>query len=176
MTAVTTGSPRTEAEPMAFTREEFLRGVFAAGGWFLLIDTVLNIYLMVGVLLVVVVAAFWTAIAALAFGPVAHAIGRGLRRTSALRVHLLAFAGLGLVVGVVMTVIALSAFGGGPWNLVWDGWFSYMFATHVVAATVAVPLGWWHTARKALRPHAPREPHASAGDDLVTDAHEHPAG
>lgn len=78
-------------------------------------------------------------------GPAAWLLGRSLRRVRAMRRHLVAFALLGLAVGLATSAIATATmqFPGS------QGPIFVLIATP--AAAVAVAFGWWRTASWALR-------------------------
>ncbi|WP_102192206.1 hypothetical protein [Microbacterium aurantiacum] len=150
---------------MAFTRDELARGAFSAwgifmglmlggliimfigsgfqsaptSGWGSLIGTALGIGLFAGIIGGVI------SLLAMALGmPVAWLLGRALRRVAALGIHLLVYSAFGIVIGAAaMWAVSLLFPGGVIENSV--GW--------IVAgsAFVAVPAGWWLTARSALR-------------------------
>lgn len=161
-------SPRTEDEPMAFTRDELGRGAFCAWGifmglmlggliiwmlagsaltamsfspmswWNSLVGTLVLVFIYAGIIGGV------TSLLVMALGiPVAWLLGRALRRVTAYGIHLLVYSGLGIVVGIAaMWAVSLLVPGGVIENPI--GW--------IVAASafVAVPLGWWVAARSAL--------------------------
>lgn len=148
--ASTRSSPRTTAEPMAFTRAEFVRGAIAAWVLFLLLH---QFVLLFRVSYFGFLALYWTfpwSVAMLLLGsPVAYALGRALRRQARVVWHFLAFTVLGLVVGAAGTAGAI-------WIPVWnvdaqrlgdDGSLAVLVA---VSAAPAVALGWWFTAGRAL--------------------------
>lgn len=76
-------------------------------------------------------------------GPAAWLLGRSLRRVRAMRWHLVAFAVLGLVMGLAASVIATASM------QLPQGSFFVLIATPATA--VAVAFGWWRTASWALR-------------------------
>lgn len=139
-------SPRTASEPMAFTTSEFVRGALSAWWMFLVVLTAVHIWLGPIAFIVAWYAAPWSIGALVAGAPLAWALGRMLRRDPDVRVHFAAFLALGLVVGGTTTWLAIAAgVGGGATGL------AFYAALHVVAAAIAVPLGWWRVARTALR-------------------------
>lgn len=165
---MTDASPRTPEEPMAFTRAEFGRGAWAAWFWYLatLIPTsLLSAPLMgwdsvfVGLsALIFVVPVSLVALALLA--PAALGIGHALRRIADVRVHVAAFTALGAVVGAIAMFPFALLFG---FLTPYVGWF----ITLALPAVFCVPLGWWHTARRALHGVPTRHPDPDA---LVEDA------
>jgi len=155
--SVATSSPRTAAEPMAFTPWEFWRGAIHAWGWFLVISTVAFVpVFFVWALYAFLTTVPWSIGALVVFSPVAWAMGRLLRRIPRLLPHVLAFTLLGAVVGVVTTVVAFHTPGSGltPENF-GSSWPIILVVC--VSATIAVPLGWWISARRALRADADAE-------------------
>lgn len=138
-------SPRTEAEPMAFTSWEFIRGAVTAWWLFLPILAVLHLFLGLGSLIVVVNALPWSLGALIVFSPAAWLLGRMLRRTARVGIHLLAFAAIGAAIGAATTGVAVAV-------NEYDGIDTApLSALHITAATIAVALGWRSTARRALR-------------------------
>lgn len=150
-------SVRTEGEPMAFTGGEFMRGALTAAVAYLAI--VLLVFLLSamseatqpGMTLIVLtmVLAYGLPIALLAMlvgaGP-AYAIGRTLRSVRPVWIHLSVFAAYGaLVAGATVGVLALTGFpflsAGGPLGVL----------LFVAPGMIAVPTGWWHAYRTAIR-------------------------
>lgn len=142
-------SPRTDTEPMAFTGWEFFRGAVTAWWVFLPTLAVLHIWLGAWALIVVLNALTWSFGALVAGAPLAWMLGRMLRRVPRVGIHLLAFAVLGAIVGVATTWVAIATMSGPRTTGV-----AVLAALHVIAATVAVGIGWWSTARRALREDA----------------------
>lgn len=163
-------SPRSAEEPMAFTPGELWLGAGFAwcafmillGGGFLIAMVVemvlsrtgpeaayfdidfaltMNVLIFAAVLLV---AGAVGLVAAAVGALVAWAIGRGLRRVRPMYVHLLVYAALGAAVGT-LAVWIMSLDEGAFWTA---GPYTWII---VVAATLAVPSGWWLSARLALR-------------------------
>lgn len=169
-------SPRTVAEPMAFTREDFWRGAGAA--WWMYLIALAVISVAIGA----TAGGFWIAVVAYTglFGaPVAfvamlvwalpaYGLGRALRRVASPVVHVLLFALLGGVVGPVTMSVFLGLMGSG--SIV-----DPAFAPYALAPVVTVPLAWWWTWRRALRADrgrlrpAPVDPDAAA-EDAILDA------
>lgn len=158
---ITRGSPRTAAEPMAFTWREFRRGALTAWGVFNVLAPVViaaltvviesptgsagaAVYVLVFAPLLLVPISF-AALVVLG-APLAYALGRGLRRTASEGAHLAAFVALGAVVGATAGAIVLTAF-----RLEWSPW-----AILLCAAVTAFPVafGWWHARRRALQDDA----------------------
>lgn len=162
-------SPRTAELPMAFTPREFVRGALMAWAWFLILSTVFFIPLFF--------VWFWFpamytvpfSLAALMIGSIpAYALGLALRGIAAVPVHLAAFTVFGLIVGVATTSVALPLLGMGS-----STWGEALLSLHslavILAATVAVPLGWWHTARRALHPSSEASPAQAGPDELFEE-------
>lgn len=166
---MTEPSPRTANEPMAFTRTEFWRGATSAWLWSLVLllapwAVFLNYYAVIAVVYVVP----WSAGATLAFAAPAYALGCALRRMPRMLVHLTAFAVLGAVVGAATTGVLFlvdPSLGQSMGPMV--------MTVNVVGSALAVTVGWWRTARRALRadarpaPAAPADPDAAAEDALL---------
>lgn len=113
-------SPRTDAEPLAFTRTEFLAGTARVWGATTLLLIVGWAVLTGGFSLVVgAVAILLVSVPAVVIGsPGAYALGRLLRRLPRVGAHLLAFSAYGALVGVVTTTVTLPALlgdSGGGW-------------------------------------------------------------
>jgi hypothetical protein len=152
---------------MAFTFGEFLRGMWAAWGLFLAILLVCLIVLPIvtgGAAGVVVVVGYGLMIgggislaATVVFSPVAWLLGWCLRRVRARGVHLVAFAVLGTVVGLVVGAI----FTGGSADPSSTG-LSLAFA---VTSAISVALGWRYASRRALEGDDP----ATAQEAVATD-------
>lgn len=157
---------RTPEHPMAFTRDELLSGALTTWVLFLallpaglLVAAIVAIpgssgfdlgafgSAVVGLLVVVVVAGIVALLllpfALLAVWPLASA-RRGVRPIA---VHLGCYTLIGAGLGYAYLAIL-----GGPD----DSWFlspagALTFGMPAIAVTLAVPLGWWLTARRALR-------------------------
>ena len=158
-------SPRTPQEPMAFTPIEFGRGAVLAWCVFMALllgalivfalgdlvregihgDTV-HVESSLGIALLVVVYAGFLGgamgLVAMALGmPFAWLLGRSLRRVRRTVVHVLAYAAFGALAGS-LAVGALHLSGAhllGP------------LAISLGGVLIAVPTGWWFSARRALR-------------------------
>src|SRR3546814_273673 len=93
-------------------------------------------------------------------------LGCALRRENRIIVHVLAYTALGTLIGLAVTSIAFWATGW--WNE--EEMLTLAVGVGVVAAvTISVPLGWWHTARRALardqgRALSPPDPDAAFED------------
>ncbi|MFE6255616.1 hypothetical protein [Agromyces sp. NPDC057865] len=151
-------SLRTAERPMAFTFGEFMRGAFFACGWFWLFSLAcFPIAAAMGWydLATWVTATFYTAVlggvivvpaamlaALIVWSPIAYVLGWSLRRVGSFRAHLTAFAALGLVIGTTSaSAVFLVFFTAQPAGAI----------PFAVAAALAVPLGWYRTARFAVR-------------------------
>lgn len=156
MSAEVAASPRTPAEPMAFTRAEFWRGAYAAW-WMYLIALVICCvasgggYGVAAVPYALLIGGPIALVAMYVFSPLAYVLGRSLRRVSAPGCHLLLFGMLGLITGVA-TMGVFGLVGGLPPG---SGAFFWIFAA---PAGLTVPFGWWFTARQALRRDRRHEP------------------
>ncbi len=143
-------SPRTDAEPLAFTRAEFLKGAARAWGATTLLLIVSwavvtgGFSLVVGTVMIVI-----ASVPAVVIGsPGAYALGRFLRRSPRIGVHLIAFAAYGALVGVVTTAGALITLMGGSA----DGWAgSIALLVNVPLSAMGLAGAWFITARRALR-------------------------
>lgn len=168
---MTESSPRTAAEPFAFTRTEFWNGALSAWLWFLLLASVAWMILLgpyAGVAALYVVP--WSMGATLVFATPAHFLGRALRRDVRTPVHLAAFAALGAVVGAATTVLLFAV---DP--SLQQAMGATVIAVNLATSTIAVPVGWWRAARRALRSDAdPRDSGAvdpdAAAEDALLDA------
>lgn len=165
-------SRRTPELPMAFSAWEFIRGALLAWLAFLLLAPIMFM-LAVAIMgaaasfgdfavsavvfgLMGLITIFPWAIAALIVGsPLAFLLGRSLRRVTRISVHLLLFAAFGLLLGVVASAVAtpLINLSDAPPTEYWE---SILDSLHfiigaVLASAIAVPLGWWITAKLALR-------------------------
>ncbi|KRA23413.1 hypothetical protein ASD65_02510 [Microbacterium sp. Root61] len=169
-----TVSPRTEDEPMAFTRDEL-----TAGGLCVWVTYV--ILLLVALTVTMIVASFTAfdrttfpqSLLALPlvlfmagfFGgcisfvvmliglPLAWLIGRGLQREPLIGIHLLAYTVLGTVVATTAFLL-LSATAWGTFLAP----ASFLGLIIAMPAVVAVPLGWWRNLRRIRRTENPPPP------------------
>lgn len=144
-------SPRTDDRPMAFTTGEFWRGAVYAWFWFLIISTAAHtpvLFTMTPVVLWFTIP--WSAGALLVGALPAYALGRGLQTNGSFKIHATAFTVFGAVIGMATTAVALFA----PWSsLAGPNAAVYWIPVAIVcaASAIAVPLGWYQTARLALR-------------------------
>ena len=176
-----TAGPRTSERPMAFRFGEFARGAFSAWGWFLLFSLPALVfapiaaeafggaslswqqglawaplYIYVGFPLVVLPSSIG---ALVIWSPLTYLLGLCLRRTRAAAVHLAAFIAFGVGIGVATAAIAGAALGYAP----------SMMVGFVLAAGVAIPMGWHRTARRALANDAAAEASVSEAASLAED-------
>lgn len=135
---------------MRFTRWEFVRGAIAAWVWFLVLHQLLLLIPLAGYGVWGLYATVPWSIGALLVGsPAALAVGWAMRRQPKVPLHLFAFAGFGLILGVVATALALWL---PAWGLPGNGFADMRLPAVIVAASAsaAVAVGWWFTARRAL--------------------------
>jgi len=157
-------SPRTDDEPMAFTADEFLRGTVAS--W-LAFNALFAVSLAVMSLItpasgwgspwaaVAMLAIYVVPISLLVSGVVtllccgaAWALGRRLRRTPSLLPHVIGYAVLGALIGLLVV---------GGYQLVvtqrldLGGWFALLV---LACSAAALPLGWSRAVRRARRADA----------------------
>ncbi len=154
-------SPRTAELPMAFTTAEFIRGAMAAWIGFVVLAT--GVYALLLQAMVVVAAAFyipWSVGATIVGAPAAWLLGWSLRRVRPMAVHLAAFAVFGAAVGFAATAVFALVRGDG------DGGALY-YLVNIVLSAVGVPLGWYWTARKALRPRTVRPDLDAVAEDAA---------
>lgn len=173
-----TGAPRrTSALPMAFSAGEFIRGALLAWLVFMLLAPIMFMVavaiigapasvgdFLFSAVFIALMGAFtilpW-AVGALAIGsPLAFLLGRSLRRTGRISVHLLLFTAFGLLLGLVSAAVAVPVIDAADVDTggYWEGVLAvlHFVVGAVLASTIAVPLGWWITARLALRADARR--------------------
>ncbi|PRB15616.1 hypothetical protein CQ042_09045 [Microbacterium sp. MYb62] len=153
---------------MAFLWREFWRGAVAT--WitfntlFLVVTTVVLTIMsrsLQGIFSILILVAWFqllfvvaiSALATIVGGPLAFGLGRLLRTVSGIRRHLVAFAGLGLVVGGLVIAIV------GVWPVIETEEFGTLLS-HLTEPYIALPLlgvsaisvayGWYWTASRAL--------------------------
>ncbi|UYO98576.1 hypothetical protein OED01_07685 [Microbacterium sp. M28] len=149
-------SPRTSEEPMAFTRDEFSAG--ALRSWALFVGLFVGLFSLrtitmsggapLAALGFVAVVSGWVALLCAAISaiglvvlmPALWLVARSLRRERRIVVHAVVYVLVGI--GVAAGAAALAHFFA-------DGILDLTGIT-AVAAAVAVPVGWWLTARRAL--------------------------
>ncbi|MFC8683220.1 hypothetical protein ACFT30_17015 [Microbacterium ureisolvens] len=182
-------SPRTDAEPMAATREEVLRGAL----WALF---AFNVLLLVVVIAAVtpaasealardagyVVSALWlwilvvgtsaivglgvSMLVVLAGLPVAWALSRRLRRVRSVAAHLWAWAALGAAIGLLALLVF--AIASANWSTAFLG---PLLPITLGVTTSSVLFGWWRASRHARRALPPAEPRSPIGiDEAFEDA------
>lgn len=159
-------SPRTAEEPLAFTPLELTKGAMWTWLAFLVILelglTVCAITIQVGMpsgaflatgYMMVLVLGYATLyvggiglLVTVALTPVAWMLGRMLRRQRSVPLHLLAYTAL----GAVAAEVAASCLTGRVWDVT-NALQDPMVAVCFIAAVISVPLGWWLTARVALK-------------------------
>ena len=168
-------SPRTDAEPMAFTADEFLRGAVAAWLWFnLLFDPTLAVVsvmsqspqwgpwwsgaammLLYGAPIAFVVSGLVTLLSCGA----AWIVGRMLSRRRSLVLHSACYALLGAAIGTLVVVGYTVAIGASV------GEMNPIAVIAIGSSAAAVPLGWGWTVRRSVRIEARRERRPSADVD-----------
>ena len=162
-------SPRTAAEPTAFTGLEFFRGLWLA---FLWATGLISLAWTVAAFPYGLYSLMWVVpaagAAAIVFAAPAWLLGQLLRRVRPLRWHVIAFATLGAVVGVV-TTLAFLAWSGGPGPYI-GGPLNVIYAINVSLSAAAVALGWWRAARRALRDDAARSLAARTAAEMPAPA------
>lgn len=180
-------SPRSAEEPLAFTPGELWRGagfawcsfmILLAGGFLIamVFDMILSTtgpeaeYIDVELMLtmnfflfamVLLVGGACGIVVAAGGALVAWFLGRGLRRIRPMTVHLLVYTALGAAVGA-LAVWTMSFDEGAFWTV---GPYTWIIG---VSAALAVPLGWWFSARLALR--ADRRAAAESAVDVAEPA------
>jgi hypothetical protein len=153
---------------MAFGPDELLRGGFAT--WVIFMILMLGGYgssivvsaiasgtgvgmVVTGLLGVLFIGGFFVGFISsivMVFGVLlARPVGLLLRRVRSIPVHLAAYTALGILVGLGYAAVV----GQGRLPSVTHAWDLLMLYPGI-AATIAVPLGWWWTARRALREDA----------------------
>lgn len=171
-------SPRTAAEPFAFTREEFLDGAFAA--WWLsacavgvVILATIPMYAGPAGLLAALMGTLCAALlgfpAMMLFAPVVWIVGRSMRRVKQVWVHLAVQSAAGLVLGALTTTAVMLLFGAFPF---------FVGCVFLLAAgpAISLPVAWLRTYRRAMRSDAGRppapvpDPDAAAEDALAERA------
>lgn len=119
--------------------------------WFLVFSTLASTAMFHwGALVALMYAVPWSLAALLIGSPLAYVLGWVMRSAASVPGHLVAFTAFGAAVGIGTTTLAFTA----PWSgLSGDGMtaVSVPAVTMWIAATVAVPLGWRFTSKRALR-------------------------
>lgn len=169
---------RTVDQPMAFTPDEMLRGALIAWGTFLALLAAGLVVLGLGTALssgrldlggvgpFIMLVLFVLLLAAIASGVVmsfglllVRAIARSLRTVRSFTAHLAVYSFLGILVGFLYLAVVTS---GRPFGVMEFLPGGAVIAYPALAAAVALPFGWWRTARRALREDAgttpPRQP------------------
>lgn len=165
-------SPRTEAEPLAFTRAEFLRG--AGRAWLRTTLLLIAAWTLAtgGLGLIGIIYIVPASIVALVIGaPGAYAIGRRLRISSRVRVHVAAFAAYGALLAVLVTIgFILTAFTPDLAALSASWWWLLVNAP---VTAFGLANAWLATAKRAVPalsvapPIAPADSDAAAEDALA---------
>jgi len=166
-------SPRTRAEPMAFTRDEFRRGAMRAWGLFLVLLLAAEVvavmvsdliqlirtgdshlsslgYLPIVLGFTLVIGGAISGLALLIGVPIAFRIATALRREARMVVHLTGYGlygfGFGAVIGGASYAVA---FAGSAVSVLAPALFAALIAGGLSA--VAVTLAWWTIVREGLR-------------------------
>lgn len=158
---------RTADQPMAFTPDEMLRGALIAWGTFLALLAAGFVVLglasslssgrldpgAVGpFIMLMLFALFLAAIASgvvMSFGLLLiRAIASSLRTVRSFAAHLAVYSFLGILIGFLYLAVVTS---GHPFEVMTFLPGSALVAYPALAAAVALPFGWWWTARRALR-------------------------
>ncbi|WP_223586371.1 hypothetical protein [Microbacterium sp. OVT16B] len=177
--------PRTQARPMAFTDREALRGgidvwwiflvflVIGIGVWCTALDLTDGVETSPSNINVFLFAAFCALVIggtiSLIVMPVgvmlAIPLGRALSRSRRLWVHIVVYTALGIAIGLVYIALLRGGEVFTPIRSIWD----YVLFVPAVSASLAVPLGWWCTARRLLladrrrTEHRTERPHTEGG-------------
>jgi hypothetical protein len=164
-------SPRTDAEPFAFTRDEFLDGAFAA--WWLsasavgvIIMAAMPMHIGFAGMLAALMATLCVALlgfpAMMLFAPVVWLVGRSMRKVQRMSVHLAVQTAAGLVIGVLSTIAVLSLFGAVPFLLGGVPLFA-------AGPAIGLPLAWFRAYRRAWRSDAGLLPPSPPDPDAVVE-------
>lgn len=170
---MSTPTPRSHAEPMAFTGIEFFRGAIAAWLWALGLTTLGWAIVAAGIggIVALIYATPAVTVATVLFAVVAWTLGRLLRRVRAIAVHLVLFAALGAAVGAITT----AAYGATPSGVTGPVGHlgSVVYAVNIACGALAVPLGWWHVAGRVIGSPRPRRraqaPRSGTTVDIATE-------
>jgi len=167
-------SPRTDAEPMAFTGREFFRGAVAA--WIRAMILTTFAWTMctggLGIIFATPIVVVAASAATVLFAVLAWALGRALRRVRRIGIHLLLFAVLGALIGGATTAgYSLSTAG------MLGGVTPLLYVVNAICGAAAVALGWRRAASHALgwseppaRPAARPLGHLFTGPDVAETA------
>lgn len=161
---------RTPKQPMAFTPDELLRGGGTVWLIFVLLLSAAVLFSAVAssvrngvgltdldpwLLTVPIVVAIFAGIPAgivMVFGMLGvRPLATALRRVRSVPVHLAVYTSLGLLIGALYLCVAT---GGNVFRIVDSPPWGFLTVSPALAATVAVPLGWWLTMRRARRDDA----------------------
>lgn len=155
-------APRTDAEPLAFTRTEFLRGAGRAWLWttLLLIAAWAVVSRGSSVIIGTVIILIWSVPALFVGACGAYVLGHALRRTPRIGLHLGAFAGYGALIGTATSMAAVFVLFGSSEGFGVSPLFSLV---NVPLSAIGVAGAWFVTMRRALRADA-----AGFGDDGFT--------
>lgn len=178
---------RSDAEPMAPTREEAVRGaVWAVLAFNALVITTFAVAVIVdalanpsahpaspmsyvwyyvnGVGIAAVVSLCVSLVAALVGFPFAWFLARSLRRTTAAGVHVAAFAVFGAAIGLAALLVFATL------STNWSTAFGTPLLPITIAlTTISVLFGWWRASRHARRALVPPDPRSPIGLDEDPD-------
>jgi len=158
-------TPRTDAEPLAFTRSEFLRG--ARRAWLTVTLLLVGVWILVTVGWGIVAAPviLVASLGALVVGsPGAYLLGRALRTNPHVGRHMALFAVYGGALGAAATATTVAVLGGH------DPFAVLLYVVNVPVTALGVAWAWFATARRALRADAPgKQPTAGRRDPDARD-------
>ncbi|WP_314647648.1 hypothetical protein [uncultured Microbacterium sp.] len=161
---------RTPQQPMAFTPDELLRGGGTVWLIFVLLlsaavlvsavassvlngasPTDLDPWLLTAPIVVAIFAGIPAGVV-MVFGMLGvRPLATAMRRVRSIPVHLAVYTSLGLLIGALYLSVAT---GGSVFRVVDSPPWGFLTVSPALAATVAVPLGWWLTMRRARRDDA----------------------
>lgn len=166
---ITPRTLRTPEQPMAFTPGELLRGAAAAWVVFIAILSVVvlgsalssaarsgtdpsYLWSLLAVPVMVVLFAGLPAAVVMVVGLLAvRPLATAMRRIPSVSVHLSIYTGIGLLVGVLFLTLAT---GSDPFSLLLNLPWNLFVASPALAATIALPAGWWWSMHRARRADA----------------------
>lgn len=194
MSAPASSPVRTATEPMAFSSSELLRGgitVWLVFLGLLFSSEVVHLTLMMvtsgnspgaltilGVLYylvpIAIIGGTVSAIVMLLGLPLVRLIAHLLRRVRKISLHVIVYTVVGIAIGSAFLALLRGGYASTPASA-WD----FFIILPAASAGLAVPLGWWWTARRALRedaglvPPRPKTNPDDAFEDQATDITTH---